>query len=415
MADFAAGDERRGRSPRPGIRVVLAIAGIGGIVLGAALALAVMALSGGGPAGPRGVAAGASSPGPSSAPPPSASATPAPTPPPAPTRTPYPTPLPTPTTVPAPLTGRLVAPEVAAQHPIAVMIDDHRDARPQAGLSEAAVVWHAPAEGGIPRYMAIFQDSLPTSVGPVRSARQYYIGWAAEWRAMYVHSGGSPQSLATLRSEGQGQLVWNADEFRWGGRYLWRTLDRFSPHNIYSDGAHLRELAARLGAVDGPLQPAWQFRPDALLSERPVGGSISVAYRANAIRYDYDRASNTYLRTVGGEPDGQVDTGTGARVAPKNVVVILLNFDPLNDGTTKQRLEADVIGSGEAYISTNGRSIVGTWKKDSMTGPTRFFGPDGGPATLTMGQTFVQVMELGTTVTIEAGRPPARPAAGDAT
>jgi hypothetical protein len=261
--------------------------------------------------------------------------------------------------------------------------------------------------------MAIFQDTLPTLVGPVRSARHYYIAWAAETRAMYVHSGGSPQALATLRSQGSGQLVWNADEFRWGGRYLWRTLDRFSPHNIYSDGAHLRELAARLGAVDGPLQPAWQFRPDALLSERPVGGSISVAYRANAIRYDYDRASNTYLRTVGGEPDGQVDTGTGARVAPKNVVVILMNFDPLNDGTAKHRLEADVIGSGEAYISTNGRTIVGTWRKDSLTDPTRFFGPDGAPATMTVGQTFVQVMELGTTVTIEAGGPPPRFGAGD--
>jgi len=413
MAEIAAGDERRGRFRRPGGGVLLAIAAAGGIALGTVAALAAGTLTGG--SGP-GAIAGSPGPGASASVDPSASptATPTPTPTPAPTRTPYPTPEPTPTPIAAPLTGRLVAPEIAAQHPIAVMIDDHRDARPQAGLSEAAVVWHAPAEGGIPRYMAIFQDTLPTSVGPVRSARQYYIAWAAEWQAMYVHSGGSPQSLVTLRNEGQGQLVWNADEFRWGGRYLWRSRDRFSPHNVYSDGGNLRELAARIGAVDGLLEPAWTFRADALLSERPVGGSISVAYRANAIRYDYDRASNTYLRTVGGEPDGQLDAGTGARVAPKNVVVVLMNFDPLNDGTTKQRLEADVIGSGQAYISTNGRTIVGTWRKDSTTGPTRFFGPDGTPATLTIGQTFVQVMELGSSVTVEAGRPPARSGPGEA-
>ena len=295
------------------------------------------------------------------------------------------------------------------------MVDDHRAARPQAGLSEAAVVWHAPAEGGIPRYMAVFQDTLPTLVGPVRSARQYYIAWAAETRAVYVHSGGSPQSLATLRSQGRGQLVWDADEFRWGNRYLWRIRERFSPHNVYSDGAHLRELATRLGAVDGPIESAWQFRTDAALGERPVGGSIEVAYTANAIRYDYDRASNTYLRTVSGEPSGQIDTATSSRVAPKNVIVMHMRFGPLNDGhPDKKRLEADVVGSGPAWISTNGRTIVGTWRKESMTEPTRFFRPSGAPVTLTAGQTFIQVLQAGSAVTVTPGRPPARPSAGDA-
>jgi hypothetical protein len=314
--------------------------------------------------------------------------------------------------VPAPLTGLPVPPPVAAQHAIAVMIDDHRDARPQAGLSEAAVVWHAPAEGGIPRYMAIFQDTMPTLVGPVRSARQYYIEWAAETRAVYVHSGGSPQALATLRSRGGGQLVYNADEFRYGGRYLWRIRERFAPHNVYTDAEHLRALAAAVGAADGPLEPAWQFGPDALLSERPTGGSIEVAYTANAIRYDYDRASNTYLRTVTGEPDGQIDTGTGRRVAPKNVVVMLMRFGPLRDGTTKHRLEADVVGSGPAWIATGGRTIEGTWNKESISGPTTFLDAAGHPVTLTAGQTFIQVLQTGSKVTIVPGKEPARLPAG---
>jgi hypothetical protein len=290
------------------------------------------------------------------------------------------------------------------------MIDDQRGARPQAGLSEAAIVWHAPAEAGIPRYMAIFQDTLPTSVGPIRSARQYFIAWAAETRPLYVHVGGSPQALATLRSQGQGQLVWSADEAHWGGRYLWRIRERFAPHNLYSDGASLREIAARIGAGDGPLEPAWWFGPDAVPSHRPTGGSIEVAYPANTIRYDYDRASNTYLRTVTGEPDGQVDSGTGRRVAPKNVVVVLMRFGPLNDGhLDKERLEADFVGTGPAWIATGGRTIEGTWEKDSMTGPTQFFNAAGRPVTLTAGQTFVQVLQAGSTVTIVPGSEPAPP------
>ena len=160
---------------------------------------------------------------------PSASPSPSPTSTPTPTPVPTPTPTPTPVLVPAPLTGRLVTERDAAQHPIAVMIDDAPAARPQSGFNAASVVWQAPAEGGIPRYMVIFQDTVPAEVGPVRSARYYYIGWAAEWNAVYGHVGGSPQAMATLRAKGSGQLVYNADEFRWGGTYYRRISDALRP------------------------------------------------------------------------------------------------------------------------------------------------------------------------------------------
>ena len=322
-----------------------------------------------------------------------------------PTPTPSASPTPAPAAlVPAPLTGRLVSPAVAARHPIAVMIDDQFDARPQSGLSSASIVWQAPAEGGIPRYMVIFQDTLPKDVGPVRSSRYYFIAWAAELRALYAHSGGSPQALATLKSKGNGQLVYNADEFRWGGTFH-RISTRFSPHNLYSTGAKLRALAKTVGAKDAPIDWPWTFARDAALGRRPVGGRIQVSYLANAIRYDYDRASNTYLRSVTGETR-QVDAATKRRVAPKNVVVMLMHFGPLNDNhPAKKRLEAQIIGSGPAWISTNGRTIKGTWKKTSLTSATRFFDAAGKPAVLTVGQTFVQVMPYGSTIRFTAGRP----------
>ncbi len=336
---------------------------------------------------------------------PTTSPTPTPTPTPVPTPTPAPTPTPTPRPVPAPMTGRLVRPVVALRHPIAVMIDDHSDARPQSGFTDAAVVWQAPAEGGIPRYMLIFQDRIPEAVGPVRSARQYYIAWASEWNAVYAHVGGSPQAMDTLRRQGNGQLVYNADEFRWGGVYFHRTKDRFAPHNVYTSGKELRRLAARLGAKDEPMEAAWRFAPDASLALRPNGGTIATAYRANAITYRYDRDSNTYRRSVTGEKQ-QTDRGRDQPVAPKNVVVMLVKFGPLNDGANKHRLEAQLVGKGTAWVATNGKTIKGEWRKKSMTAPTQFFDADGKPVTLTIGQTFVQVMETGTKVTIKDGKVP---------
>lgn len=346
---------------------------------------------------------------PSPIPTPSPSPTPSPTP--VPTATPTPWPTPTPLSR-APLTGRYVKAAVAKRRAMAIMIDDHPDARPQSGFNAASVVWHAPAEGGIPRYMLIFQDMVPGAVGPVRSARQYYIAWAAEWNAMYGHSGGSPQALETLRNQGNGQLVYNADEFRWGNIYYHRSTDRFSPHNVYTTGTELRKLANRLGAKDERQKAAWRFGPDASPADRPDGGQIAVSYAWNAITYRYDRTTNTYKRSVTGEKK-QIDQADGKQVAPKNVVVMLMSFAPLDDGSNKHRLEADVVGSGTAWIATNGHTIKGTWRKTGLTKPTRFFDADGNPVTFTVGQTFIQVLPIGSKVTIKDGKlPAASPAPG---
>jgi hypothetical protein len=309
--------------------------------------------------------------------------------------------------VPAPLTGLPVAPEAAARHVIAVMVDDLSPARPQSGFNSASIVWHAPAEGGIPRYMMLFQDTIPGGVGPVRSSREYYVEWAAEWRAMYVHAGGSPQALRTLAAKGHGQWVYNTDEFRWGRPYFWRVSDRFPPHNLYTDGKHLRMIAKKVGAADKPMEPAWLFGPDADPLDRPRGGSIRVTYPTEIITYRYDSTTNTYLRYINGSKKPQRDRVGGEVVAPKNVIILRMAFGPLNDGhPQKHRLEAHNVGKGVAYISTNGRTIKGTWRKGSATGPTRLFDGDGKPVVLTVGQTFVQVIALNYSFSIKAGEPP---------
>jgi len=372
------------------------------VVVVAVGVIAASALGGVGIAGPHAVTApivGADS---SSRGTPSASLSPSA----APSLSPSPAPSPTPILVAGPLDGLPITPQQALIHPIAVMIDDLAPARPQAGFSAASVVWQAPAEGGIPRYMLIFQEGLPGDVGPVRSARYYFIAWAAEWHALYVHAGGSPQALSTLYSKGSGQLVYNADQFA-NGPFFRRVSSRYPPHNLYTTGAQLRQLATKLGATAPPPAAAWRFGPDTPLAARPLGGSIEVDYPANRIIYRYDQATNSYDRYVSGGVL-QIDPGSNAVVAPKNIIVMRMVFGPLNDGEPlKGRLEANVVGSGTAWIATGGITIKGTWRKTSLTAPTRFYDANGNEVVLTAGQTFVQVMETTDPVKIVAGTPPA--------
>ena len=327
---------------------------------------------------------------------------------PSPEVSPSPTPVPTPVMAVAPLDGLLTTPARAKLHPIAVMIDDLSPARLQSGFSAASVVWQAPAEGGIPRYMMIFQENIPGDVGPVRSARSYYIDWAAEWRAAYVHAGGSPQALATLRAQGKGQLVYDANQF-YNGAYFRRITTKAPPHNLYTTGAQLRQLATRVKATSAPGAPHWKFAPDAPLELRPVGGTIETDYQQNHIVYKYDQASNTYKRYVTGFAKQQVDPSTKKAIAPKNVVIMLMKFGPLNDGSNHGRLEATVTGKGTAWIATNGHTIKGTWRKKSLTAPTLFYDASGHAVTLTAGQTFVQVMKTTDFVKIKDGKMPPAP------
>jgi hypothetical protein len=224
---------------------------------------------------------------------------------------------------------------------------------------------------------------------------------------MYVHAGGSPQAIATLRQYGNGRLVWNAEGLRFDGSFLFRVNFRVAPHNLYTDGARLRSLATFLHVSDGTVKPTWAFRQDASDAERPGPGTITVSYpQYETIVYRYNPLTNSYLRFINGSKKPQVDAADGKVVAPKNVVVLRMHFAPLAGPNPKHRLEATDVGSGPAWIATGGVTIQGTWRKATVGGPTLLYAANGSRIILTAGQTFVNVMPYGYPVTTTGGKAP---------
>jgi hypothetical protein len=151
--------------------------------------------------------------------------------------------------------GVMAAPEFEKAQLYAVMIDNFRAARPQSGLAVASLVYEAPAEGGITRYLAIFSpDSAPAEIGPVRSARAYFLNWAKELGAIYVHVGGSPEAIELAKNLGTNDL----NEF-YKGSFFWRSDNRMAPHDVLTSGEKLTSYQ-QLKSENVLEYPAWQFK-----------------------------------------------------------------------------------------------------------------------------------------------------------
>jgi len=345
-------------------------------------------------------AATTASPTPATAPTASASASATATPHPSPSPSVPPSLTPTPSLY-APLDGLPAFAELAGRLPIAVMIDNDRRARPQAGFSRASIVYQSPNDGGTNRYLLVFHERDAELVGPVRSTRLFYNAWAFEYRPAFAHFGGDWRSVKQLDSV-DGELAYDVDALAGAGAAFWRDRTKRAPFNAYTDTERLRAAAERRGApagiVDGLVHRP--FAADVPPEARPSSGSIVVPYRGYRVSYTYDHATNSYLRSVGDEP--QHDALDGTRVTARNVIVQFV--DVYYDASQRyNRAVMDFVGSGDALVFRDGLAIAATWEKSSEEDLTRFVDGAGNEVTLVRGPIFVQVVAKGTDVEYVVG------------
>ncbi len=280
------------------------------------------------------------------------------------------------------------------QHrPLGVMIENHVDARPQSGLSGADTIYEAVAEGGITRFLAIFYCQDAGQVGPVRSARTYFVDFASEYAdfPLYAHVGGANQpgpADALGQIDTYGWTGYNdLNQFSIGFPTFWRDYGRLpnvaTEHTMYSSVDKLLDYAKttrKLTNVDEKGK-AWntkfvpyQFADDAAVSARPTSQSIHLEFWQSAgndyfVDWTYNPKTNLYARANGGKP--QMDKDTGKQLTAKNVVILEMVQDNANDGyAANDHLLFEDIGTGKAVIFKDGKRINGTWEKDKRTSRT---------------------------------------------
>ncbi|PID31496.1 hypothetical protein CR983_00910 [Candidatus Saccharibacteria bacterium] len=286
----------------------------------------------------------------------------------------------------SPLTGEEVANEAETKQLVtAIMIENSLAARPHSGLARSGVVFEAVAEGGITRYIVLYQNQRPKLIGPVRSLRPYFVEWVAPFDAAIAHVGGSARALAEVRNGSYRDI----DQFFNAGAY-WRASDRYSPHNVYTSFKKLDALTDTKGYKSSKFA-SWP-RADGEPVKKPDATRISINFSSanyNTV-YAYNPSSNTYTRHLGGQPHKDREKGN---ITPSVVIAMKVNERTINDDGPRESITTT--GSGQALIFQNGTVTQGKWRKPSKGKQIEWLDGNGNTLELVRGQTWIAAVPNG--------------------
>lgn len=307
------------------------------------------------------------------------------------------------------------------QHrPMGVMIENHQEARPQSGINEADVTYEAVAEGGITRTLNVFYCQNYAQVGPVRSARTYFLDFASEYgdSPLYVHVGGANTS-------GPADALGQIDDYGWGGYNdmnqfsigfptFWRDYDRLghpaaTEHTMYSNTKLLWEYAAKNRELTnvGKDGTPWTdgFVPYTFKDDSPstAAQTIHLEFWGDAaynIDWKYDPATNLYMRNNGGV--AHIDKDTGKQLSAKNIAVLYMRESHANDGYEgNAHLLYGTKGTGKAVVFIDGKEIKGTWSKSSRTDRTTITDASGKEISFNRGKIWFEILPTDGVLTVK--------------
>lgn len=299
------------------------------------------------------------------------------------------------------LTGKKVDASIGRKRPIAIMLNNIVNACPQAGIARADVIYEAPVEGGITRLMGIFEDYTDMEkIGSVRSCRDYYVRYALEFNAFYMHFGQAVYAFDLLNSdkvdnisglemqEQAGKLNGYAGE-----DIFYRTSDRPSPHNVYTSEESIKTAIERKKYntdYDADYHGHYKFAEDGETISLKGGSATYVepGYEFNHPNFEYHEDDGLYYRSQYG--DAQIDQLTGDQLTYTNLVFQVSEWENYDDNGY---LNINTVSGGDAYVFTNGTYEKGTWKKESEDAPARYYDGDGNEITLNQGKTWVCIIQ----------------------
>ena len=284
--------------------------------------------------------------------------------------------------------------------PIAVMIDNHDDAWPQAGLQRAYMVYEIIVEGGETRLMALFKGADDVEkIGPVRSARHYFIDYAMENDAIYTHFGESPQASSDIKKYSIAEI----DGISEDGTTFWRVKDKAAPHNAVTSMKNLIQSAKNKNyRMTSSEDSVLNYVTDEVNLEDGQGAvSVTIPHsQLQTVKYEYDEENKLYERYARGKE--QVDWDTDEPITVKNIIITFCDNYTLSDTENKGRQGLKNIGTFNGYYITNGKAIKIKCIKNARDEQTIYQDLNGKEIDVNDGNTFVHICPTDADVEIES-------------
>ncbi|MEH7093660.1 DUF3048 domain-containing protein [Neobacillus vireti] len=271
------------------------------------------------------------------------------------------------------------------QRAVAVMVNNHPKARPQSGLNKADIVYEVLAEGDVTRFLAVFQSERPANIGPVRSARDYYINLAKGLNALYIAHGYSPEAKQLLESN----YVDNLNGMVYDGTLFKRSSSRKPPHNSYITYDNILKGAEQKGYSMKNSPPAFRFYT--VEESKNITGqeakTVNITYSKSGTynsKYQFDETLGKYKRFSAGEQT--VDLDTGDPILLDNVFIIEAVHKAID---SYGRRDIDFETGGKAYLLQMGKVNEVEWaNKNGRIVPMK----NGEEIPFVQGKTWVNVV-----------------------
>jgi len=251
-------------------------------------------------------------------------------------------------------------------------------------LQSASIVYESLVEGSITRFMGVFDHGVEDKIGPVRSARPYFVQWVDGYDASYAHAGGSPEALQKINEYGIKNVI--------QGQFYWRDYNRASPHNLFTSSELLTRAVRDNNWTASTTVTQWKFDDSPEKGTLADGGSVDLHFSGASIgslvRWEYVPETGLYKRFQAGV--SHEDASTGAQLTAKTIIVQII--PPIVSIGDHGRLTLNVLGTGTAHVLFEGKRIEGTWKQEATTDRAVFFDALGDEIVFPRGNMFVEVI-----------------------
>ncbi|TFJ92609.1 DUF3048 domain-containing protein [Lentibacillus salicampi] len=269
-----------------------------------------------------------------------------------------------------------------------VMINNHRKARPQSGLSKADIVFEILAEGRITRLMAMYQSELPDVAGPVRSAREYYFELANGYDSLYIYHGAANFVNDMIRNRGIEHL--DGAHYDNDGHLFKRESFRKPPHNSYLQFGTVYEMAEQNGYDSTQTYEPLPFttEEEAKNITGDPAANVKIDYSGKSLKYVveyvYDEDNETYTRFSDGKKT--VELNSEEPVTTDNIFIVETEHHVIDDAG---RREIDITSGGDACLIQKGKIRHVQWEnRDGRIIPVQ----DGRPVEFVRGKTWINII-----------------------